>query len=288
MTVQAYVDDSGSTDGPVFVLGGFIANVEQWCAFSVDWNAALNQPPTANYFKMREAAWLNGQFDKRRGWTEEKRNERVIQLAGIIRKHAIVRIHAQIRHADFIQVIRDRRVPVRRFAVDSPYILLAENLILRVALNSSLLGIGEPCDFVFDEQQGISTELLKWWPSFRACIERSRDQKLIKMVGARPKFEDEKDFMPLQGADLYAWHLRRYVHSSASLDGTRAVTLSILNTIPAIQVNYDRKEVDRLRSMLDNAGLAFVAKHPALPLLHFPAGKLARKKARRDPRIPEI
>jgi hypothetical protein len=39
-------------------LGGFVAPVGRWLAFSDEWKAALNQPPALEYFKMKEAARL--------------------------------------------------------------------------------------------------------------------------------------------------------------------------------------------------------------------------------------
>src|SRR6266851_757494 len=69
MPFQAYIDDSGSEpQSPVFVLGGFIAPHEKWASFSEEWQAALDQDPKLEYFKMTEAAHLGGQFSRRRGW----------------------------------------------------------------------------------------------------------------------------------------------------------------------------------------------------------------------------
>src|SRR5437868_7829681 len=81
MVLQTYADDSGNEPtSPIFVLAGFIASYEEWAAFSDEWKAALAEPPGLDYFKMKEAERLHDQFSKRKGWTEKKRDDRLIQL----------------------------------------------------------------------------------------------------------------------------------------------------------------------------------------------------------------
>src|SRR3974390_2605970 len=100
---QACVDDSGSEpQSPIFVFAGFIASAKQWADFSADWQKALDEPPGLSYFKLTEALSLSakGQFSRHKGGTEQKRDDRLVHLGQIIRKHVIVRIHAQISNDD--------------------------------------------------------------------------------------------------------------------------------------------------------------------------------------------
>jgi hypothetical protein len=70
---------------------------------------------------------------------------------------------------------------------------------------NSVSGRHEPIECVFDKQQKIGTRAARLYervvglPGFEAC----------HLVQFPIRFEDEKAFLPIQGADLVAWHVRR-------------------------------------------------------------------------------
>jgi hypothetical protein len=94
--LQAFVDDSG-TGGqpPVFVLAGFIATVNEWTAFSDEWQESLEMRPRIKYFKMSEAMTFGGEFS---GWSEQSRNDRVARLYRIIENHVRACLYTPTRH----------------------------------------------------------------------------------------------------------------------------------------------------------------------------------------------
>src|ERR1700730_1812044 len=131
MVFQVFIDDSGSEpQSPIFVLAGFIASHEKWATFSVDWQAELDKSPKLDYFKMNEAAALRGQFSREKGWSERKRDARVLSFASIARQHAAVRAEATMRHDHFERYVRGIPAIARRLAVDHPYVMLFSQTIL--------------------------------------------------------------------------------------------------------------------------------------------------------------
>ena len=55
--LQAYVDGSGTGAKDTLVLAGYIATVEQWAAFSMDWEQLLRMGPYPKpYFKIVSAS----------------------------------------------------------------------------------------------------------------------------------------------------------------------------------------------------------------------------------------
>ena len=81
---QLAADASGNEpQSPIFVFGGLIAPAAKWADFSAAWQAALDEPPKIEYFKISEAANMGGQFSKRRGWTEAKRDDRVVTIRAL-------------------------------------------------------------------------------------------------------------------------------------------------------------------------------------------------------------
>jgi hypothetical protein len=85
MILQGYFDDSGSDAGSkYYVLGGFIAAVEEWKAVSERWAKVRDKEPSLRYFKMSEAMAMDGQFKS--GWTVRLRNQRIMEFVDIIQE----------------------------------------------------------------------------------------------------------------------------------------------------------------------------------------------------------
>jgi hypothetical protein len=103
LVMQVYIDDS--VEPPVFVLGGFVARTEAWAKLKVEWQVALDKPPSLNYLKMKEAHALVGQF---KGWKEAARNKRLTEFVEIIERHVLAGVSLVVRHDDFREIFRHR------------------------------------------------------------------------------------------------------------------------------------------------------------------------------------
>jgi hypothetical protein len=291
MVWQAFIDDSGSEpQSPIFVLGGLVADHTAWARFSDAWQAALDLTPKLEYFKMSEAGAMREQFSPSRyGWTETLRDDRVVTLAHIIRAHATARICAWIRHDDYETHIASLPTPVRRLMHDSPYFILFMQTILATAIFGAGAGISEPCDYIFDEQAKFSEEMLAWWPNFKLIVEHSSKSDLPSLIGSPPIFRNEKQFLPLQGADLVAWQMRNdYVRNNRVPNQTIVVppttAMRIIGELPMIHRPYHTAEVIRLREFLLGVGKQYAEQFPDIPLLPPITDKRARQKAHRDAR----
>jgi hypothetical protein len=244
MVTQACIDDSGnSTNSPVFVLGGFIAAADSWAAFSAEWKAALDAPPALEYFKMKEAARLKDQFHPRKGWTDDLRDQRIKRFAEIIQKYALLRVSVAIKNSDFKKYIRSIPAVNRGLARDTPYITMLGLLMIRVACARESHELVEPVDFIFDEQQGVEEELARFWPDVKRRSEKHINKFIRDSFQHMPLFRDEKSFLPLQAADLYAWQVRRNWNRNRALYMPPNVTLKKLWSIPGFDKVYSESEV---------------------------------------------
>jgi hypothetical protein len=277
---QAAIDDSGSEpQSPIFILAGFVAPFGAWLQFTAEWQALLDKPPKLDYFKMSEAGSLSEQFHRSRGWTDRLRDTRVLELAQVVRKFAVARIHASMKNAHFTKYITSVPAPERKLAIDSPYVLLFTQIILAMATAGDQLGLQGACDFIFDEQGAFGREALDWWPNFKQLVNAQRRSDIAKLVGSRPIFRDENEFLPLQASDLYAWHIRK--HSELTKGGLVVpanVVLRQFDNMPAIGRNYGEAELQRLRNHLLEGGKIFAANNPHIPL--HPPGKTKAERKR--------
>jgi hypothetical protein len=199
MVLQVYIDDSGTGAKPVFVLAGWLADSAAWARFSTEWKVALTEPPAIDYFKMQEAwSCADGEF---RGWNVEHRNRKVSRLAGIIKDHARLGVHYVIPYEQYRLLISSSfgkrwKDP---FVIGSYLFMIASLHFFKDQ------GIDEPIDFIFDERKYESDKVQSFYTEFVAGVPDEYKQ----MIGARPRHEDDKCFLPLQAADMLAWHIRR-------------------------------------------------------------------------------
>jgi hypothetical protein len=292
MVFQAFIDDSGSEpQSPVIVLAGFIADHAEWGKFSDIWDAALKEPPTLEYFKMSEAMSLTEQFAKEKGWTEAKRDDRLITLTRIIAQHAKARAAAVMPYDAFMRHIATIPASARSLSTDSPYPLLFLQTVMAVAVRSDLSGVHAPCDFIFDEQVGFQEEILRTWPQTRALIDRAATRSDIKeRIGSSPPiFRDEKKFLPLQAADLYAWQVRYNYVRNHSVSGQTIIIpprreFRLLEPLPDIYWFYSEETLSRLREHLLKIRELFVAEFPDVPLIPLSDDPLERRRQRRKTR----
>jgi hypothetical protein len=265
MFFQACVDDSGSEpQSSFFVLGGFLADSSQWSNFISEWNEVLHKAPSIDYFKLNEAIALKKEFDKEKGWDEKKRDKKIDDLLDVILRHIRVRKHATIKHSEFDKYFLSIPKPKRHKAVENPYVFLAMQLIFAVAAHSPIHKIQTPCNFIFDDQERFSDALQNWYPIFRKQAFTSWGKTDFPLyLGQAPKFENDKTFVPLQAADLYAGLIRRHCNNNKVIIAPPSSPLRRLLTIPEIPRNYMAPELRRLNAHLQKEGAKFYAANPA-------------------------
>lgn len=197
--LQAFVDDSISQTGERrLFLAAYVATAESWALFSDAWDEVLSADPKIEYFKMAEAHARRGQFER---FSEKQRNRKVFALAEVIQKFRPWAFHSSISTVDFDRLVR----PHSPYPMQTPYFEVFFAIVIGVAQVHKSLGVDLPCDFIFDQHDGLPGKVL---PAFEAMLATAPGE-LREIVGGTPIFRDDKDFLPLQAADLLAWHVRR-------------------------------------------------------------------------------
>lgn len=195
MPIQAYVDDSGAPPNErCLVLAGYLASTDQWASFSDEWDRALRMRPRLEYFKMADAVKLRKSFD---GWTPHLRDERLRMLKRIIQDHVQCFVASVVPFADFNRALTE--VPMKlKFR---PYAAALMGLMGATRAHIPLMDIHERVDFIFDEQVMEKGIILENWDYATANVEPGEQE----FVSKTPAFRNDRDFLPLQAADLCAW-----------------------------------------------------------------------------------
>jgi hypothetical protein len=156
-----------------------------------------------------------------------------------------LRLSASIDKEAFNSVIRGAYFTRRSHNTDTPYCLAFQLILMLVpaaqALRPDLFGAPKPVDFIFDEQGEIGLAAQGTWLEIkRNCEELAQrgGTDFRPYIGSMPDFRDEKQFLPIQAADLYAWNVRRLFFDS---NPRGAQWLDVLSTIPQVSKHMAQK-----------------------------------------------
>jgi hypothetical protein len=206
---KTHIDDSGNTDhrsdGTHFVLAGYLLPVKHWESFADVWAYQLAQPPQVKCFKMRQCE--SGKEGYFAGMAEEFRLCKLRDMAKVIAHFAPMAFTTHLRHDEYKAIVAGKVHP----KLDSPYAILFYQIIRlvhewQIDGNKKNPAMGfHPVDFVFDEQGQVGTRALRWYPALKANVR----EPYKRMFGALPEFKDDCLVVPLQAADILAWHIRR-------------------------------------------------------------------------------
>lgn len=213
--IQSFVDDSGSDVGSgdrIFVLASYAMEALRWEDFAERWAVQLRRPHEIKYLHMAEAEAGDGEFVR---IDRIHRNRKVLDFAEVIGQCRPTPIYCAMRWRDYRKHIKDK-VDLR---LDSPYAvlffkLLAAHAQIQIEMNNRLsdedkerMGIAiKPVEFIFDKQGPIvEKRCLSWFYGLRERV--SEPHRTI--LSNTPRFMDDKELVPLQAADMLAWHIRR-------------------------------------------------------------------------------
>lgn len=207
MALTAYVDDSGSEPtARLYVLGGVALPASFWCdSFLEAWAGGLKSEPAIPYFKASEV------WDYKKGpfqcLTTRQREDKVDALSEVLCELHPLAISCSVRWEDFQRF--KETVPLPEQCADPFFFLFYRLLVLMIQI-SQRYGNPAPVDFIFDEQNKAWDQAKAWYPNLRRWL----PMEMVPYLGKDPKKGDEKECLPLQAADMFAWYARRDALSS--------------------------------------------------------------------------
>lgn len=178
----AFVDDSGSGgDAPYFVLAGYVASEAAWNKFVTDWQAVLDLSPKLEYFKMKEAEGLRGQFAS---FTPPQRDSRLHLFIDVILQCDPWEASISVPAKDHYEVL----YPILPKTRSSPYYSAFIAMVTALSGFYRWSGSDETVDYIFDQQPGIENRAASLYFNFRTW----RPEWRLGRVG----FADEKKVLP--------------------------------------------------------------------------------------------
>jgi len=234
--LTAFFDDSGTDgSGPFCVLAGYISDVERWKAFSDAWDKELRTEPKIAHLKMVEAHNRRGPFW---GWDNAARDQKVLRFAEIVNRHAIGGIASVVSHKAY-------RAAAKGFlpdTVDNPYWLCFQRVILETVRIYGHECDGGKINFVFDTQgEGFERRAALMHDGWRKIFASTPYGPLIGSM----TFASDLDVLPLQAADLLAWHVRRRGDRAIQKAPENRPIDALLGKIPVDLLGWQPEEINK-------------------------------------------
>lgn len=200
MEVIAYLDESGNSDTGLALSAGYVATLEGWTALIEAWKAALAIPPAIGAWHMKDAARLRGGFV---GWTPMQRDQRLALLVALITKVAICQVTVGLRMADYEAVFRGK-VPS---GDDHPHLLTTVIACQMLLSERERFGISS-LSVIFDHHQAWGERAASEGENLAQFLPEEQ-RGCLRLVHAAPRDRREDIYVPLQAADMLAWHQHR-------------------------------------------------------------------------------
>lgn len=249
VTITAYLDESGThADSPAVVVAGYLALARDWEGFEIEWRAALGDFGIDRFHMSDFANGAQG-FQ---GWPEPVRRERFARLAAIINRHVLssvgVAIPMDAYRAAFSSEITGAHA--------GPYFLAATVLMTSVATIARSLRTVPWIAYVFESgARGAGDVLEAFSENHRDPVDREHFRALSL------RFESNREFVPLQAADILAYELARLVptHLGSDPRPARPFHLDQLASVPKEWVVLDETQLRELAALRELSPLRMQA-----------------------------
>ncbi len=225
MALTVYVDESGTDGPPVFVMAGFIARAEQWEAFNNEWKSVLEEPPALEAFHMAEVNWAGG-------------SEKLPKLFDIIKRHVLCAFVLTVNHEDYNAAFKDKFSKI----IDRIYYFMYLHMLEMATTWQQVNGLNEKMEFFFDKKDEESKHIRSNYEEFM----RNAHPDVRERIAMCPLWVDDKEFRPLQAADILAWIFRKFAVLHYSGQPLDTHFREFLDSIPIARRNFTKKALQQL------------------------------------------
>lgn len=228
----AFADESGGDgDRRILLLSALIHRYPAWEKFCDDWVSVLDAPPKISGFHMREARRREKEFAN---WKAIDLDRKIVALTEVIVRHKPHVVSCWVSEDEYKEIVRG----VAPYDLRHAYFTCFCSLVINVAEYQALRGITTPADYVFDDKGDTGNEALMWY----AALKQSVPAGLRPYMGSTPVFRKDDDILPLQAADVVAWHKRRK-KEIRGLDSEVAASMRI-DELPGAEFHISREVLE--------------------------------------------
>jgi len=200
--VTVYIDESGTHNSGVTILGGWVGRLGQWAAFDPKWVKLLKRN-RLTYFHSKK---MRGTKDEFKSWTRVQKFQFTQDAASLALKNLefgfTISVSDEAYRDHYVAGRRPREIPL-----DSPYGLCFRYCLSLIpgfakdAFGDRALNI----NFVLESGHKNAGDALRIFNKVKhQRLVAEEEQKIVEMLGTIA-FDDKKKFPGLQAADVNAY-----------------------------------------------------------------------------------
>lgn len=246
--VEAYFDESGTHDGsPVVCMGGYIFDAEKAKSLTVGWQKMLEDFGSAGtqlpYFHMTDITKVDklgmgiGMY---KHLTREECNNCAMEAIRLIKKHATWGVMISLDLADFAVMPHKESFP-------TPYSFVAFQTMMAVRFWANQANYRGEIAYIYESGADHNAEAHK----LMAEVENIPELRGAYRYGSHT-FQEKTTALPLQCADILAWHSFTHVRRKRAGDTLRKDLQALLD-VPTKYNHYDQaaalKMLQHMRAM---------------------------------------
>jgi hypothetical protein len=117
-------------------------------------------------------------------------------ISCVIHTNELIKVNNNIKYPSYV---------TNTELLDNPYYFGFKAIIDVLAQKQTKLGLHQPVQFVFDDDGEKKRALSAW-----ELIKQNSALQFAALMGDTPIYRDDKNTLPLQAADLYAWWILKW------------------------------------------------------------------------------
>lgn len=243
LMLQSALDDSGK-DGisPAFVLAGYFASPAEFMDMADAWRALLIKKPKLDYIKGYEAFGLHTQF---KDWTVDERDDRLLEFVELVARYSGRGIAFVIDREPFslIKNLKDDAGVSFKDPYQVAY-LWSISTLLQVLPDLE----EDVMDMVFDRDLITCRQAAR---AYRSIFKEWPAEITQRLLQKKPHWEDDRQFLPLQAADLLAYCVRAGRDPDKRHDRVRnSPVYAAMRSIPTVFAYVDRERMQYLQDRM--------------------------------------
>jgi hypothetical protein len=201
LTLHGYFDESGTHCGSRAVsVAGYLSTADRWLDFEKEWKQALCEYGLCpGYFHMTD-------FVARRGiyadWTDDERRDRLAKLICIINRNTLASVGFALPMRDYYSSFSQA---AKRYT-GGAYGLAAVSCFMDASRAIQPEYAAARIAYVFERGVKGRGQVMKVFDQAWDSLELREKHRLLSL-----KYEDKRDLVPLQAADILAYELYRHL-----------------------------------------------------------------------------
>jgi hypothetical protein len=225
LVLHGYFDESGTHGGSRAIsVAGYLSTADRWLTFEQEWKAALNAYGLES-FHMTDFVARKEEFAS---WEDAERSERLANLIAIINRNVVASVAFALPMRDYYSIFSK----TAKHYTGGAYGLAAVSCFMDASSAVQTEHPNAKIAYVFERGVKGRGQVMKVFDHACDSPELRASHRLLSL-----KYEDKRDFVALQAADILAYELYRHLPIQLN-ELPEMPRMNVLRALQKCPINY--------------------------------------------------